>query len=61
MTNGPHRWRKSSYSSSDPNCVELAGTLDRIRDSKHPTGPTLRIDLTAFLTTIKAGHLDSRG
>jgi hypothetical protein len=55
MTIGPHRWRKSSYSGSGPNCVELAGTLDRIRDSKHPTGPTLHIDLAGFLSKIKTG------
>lgn len=58
MTTGPHRWRKSSHSGSDANCVELIGTLDRIRDSKHPTGPTLHLDLTTFLTTLKTGHLD---
>lgn len=58
MTIGPHRWRKSSYSGSGPNCVELANTLDGIRDSKRPTGPTLRVDLATFLTTIKTGRFD---
>jgi hypothetical protein len=58
MTIGPHRWRKSSYSSSGTNCVELANSLDHIRDSKHPTGPTLNLDLTELLTKIKTGHFD---
>jgi hypothetical protein len=57
MTNGPHRWRKSSYSSSGTNCVELAGTMDRVRDSKNPTGPSLRVDLAAFVTEVKAGRV----
>jgi hypothetical protein len=57
MTNGPHRWRKSSRSGTGTNCVELAATLDRVRDSKNPTGPTLQVDLTAFLTDVKSGNV----
>lgn len=38
------RWRKSSYSGNQGNCVELAHTLDAVRDSKNPTGPALRFD-----------------
>lgn len=36
-------WRKSSYTGSDGNCVEVAWP-DReiaVRDSKQPSGPTL--------------------
>jgi hypothetical protein len=58
MTIGPLRWRKSSYNSSGPDCVEVAGTLDRVRDSKKPTGPTLHADLTQLLTKIKSGRFD---
>jgi hypothetical protein len=54
MTNGPHQWRKSSRSSQGTNCVELAGTLDRIRDSKNPDGPHLHVDLTTLVANIKA-------
>jgi hypothetical protein len=35
------RWRKSSYSGQESSCVELAGTLDALRDSKNPAGPML--------------------
>jgi hypothetical protein len=49
-------WRKSSHSSTGTNCVELAGTLDRVRDSKNPTGPTLHADLTTLLAKIKSGQ-----
>jgi hypothetical protein len=37
------RWRKSSYSGSGNNCVEVAATSTAvaIRDSKDPDGPAL--------------------
>lgn len=37
-------WRKSSRSSSDGNCVEIARpseSITAVRDSKNPTAPTL--------------------
>jgi hypothetical protein len=37
--------------------VELAGTLDRVRDSKNP-GPILRADLASLVSAIRAGELD---
>ncbi|HWE89019.1 MAG TPA: DUF397 domain-containing protein [Pseudonocardiaceae bacterium] len=51
-------WRKSSYSGGNGNCVEV-GWPDRvaIRDSKHPTGPTLQVDVPALLAAIRAGDL----
>ncbi|GLW17118.1 toxin [Streptomyces sp. NBRC 13847] len=39
-------WQKSSYSGSDNNdCIEVATSPDtiRIRDSKNPHGPQLRV------------------
>jgi hypothetical protein len=51
------RWRKSRHSAAEGNCVELANTLYDLRDSKNPTGPTLRADLTSLLAAIKADQL----
>ncbi|HEX3783672.1 MAG TPA: DUF397 domain-containing protein [Pseudonocardiaceae bacterium] len=50
------RWRKSSYSANEANCVEVSGNLDGLRDSKNVDGPVLRVDLRAFLTAIKEGR-----
>ncbi len=38
-------WRKSSYSSSQANCVEVrhVGSGVAIRDSKNPDGPVLTV------------------
>ena len=53
-------WRKSSRSGSQSDCVEVArtATVGAVRDSKNPTGPTLRADLAALLPAVKAGLLD---
>jgi hypothetical protein len=56
------KWRKSSYSAQANGCVEIAGTLDTIRDSKNPTGPTLRgVDVAALVTAVRAGKLGRVG
>lgn len=51
------RWRKSTRSSTGTNCVEIAHTLDQVRDSKNPAGPVLRVDLAQLLTAVKASTL----
>ncbi|MGI8306639.1 DUF397 domain-containing protein [Saccharopolyspora hattusasensis] len=51
-------WRKSSYSTEIATCVELASSLDRIRDSKDPNGPTLQVDVTGFVQAVKSGRFD---
>lgn len=52
------RWRKSTRSGASNNgCVELAHTMNLIRDSKNPTGPTLTADPSTLLATVKAGRL----
>jgi hypothetical protein len=48
-------WRKSSYSGSDDNCVELGAGA--VRDSKNPDGPVLPVDVAALVTAIKAGRI----
>lgn len=51
----PHRWRKSSYSGQEGACIELSHTLDTIRDSKNPAGPTLHADVRQLLEAIRSG------
>lgn len=49
-------WRKSSYSGTNNDCVELAYE-GQVRDSKNPQGPRLgfnRARLTSFLAAVKA-------
>jgi Domain of unknown function (DUF397) len=61
----PALWRKSSYSGSSNNCVEVA-TADRVvlvRDSKDQAGPQLRLTAEQwrlFTAGVKDGALDLR-
>ncbi|MER7012389.1 DUF397 domain-containing protein [Saccharopolyspora sp. NPDC000359] len=58
------RWRKSSHSHEQGQCVELALNLpdvSAVRDSKAPGLGALvftKAQLQAFLDNVKAGHLD---
>lgn len=57
------RWRKSTYSGGggQTDCVELASSLDRIRDSKNPDGPILStVDISSLVSTVKAGRFTLR-
>lgn len=59
----PPNWRKSSYSTSSNNCVEVATTTSGImvRDSKNPSGPALTFTprtWTAFIRAIDLGATD---
>ncbi|WP_222853826.1 DUF397 domain-containing protein [Fodinicola acaciae] len=59
-------WRKSSFSGSESNCVEVASLGDgrfAIRNSNFPSAGYLAYDragLAAFVAAIKAGALTSR-
>jgi uncharacterized protein DUF397 len=49
-------WRKSSYSSQDGNCVELARNLPglvAVRDSKEPGGARLVISSEAWQAFVR--------
>ena len=53
-------WRKSSYSGSETNCVEVAefDHVVAVRDSKDPAGSALIFSpaaWTSFVTTLKHG------
>jgi Domain of unknown function (DUF397) len=56
------RWRKSSYSSNQGNCVEVAELPDggmAVRDTKDRDGATLRFDAGAwgeFIASIKSSQ-----
>jgi hypothetical protein len=50
------RWRKSSRSVSDSECVEVANHLGAVRDSKNP-GVELKVapgSMRAFVDALKA-------
>jgi hypothetical protein len=55
-------WQKSSYSTQQGNCVEVAPLPEgaAVRDSKDPEGPALRFTADAwraFVAGVKSGQL----
>jgi hypothetical protein len=63
MTKPAPNWRKSSYSTDTPNCVELAdaGAEILLRDSKNPDQGHFtftRAEIAAFVAGVKAGEFD---
>jgi hypothetical protein len=62
---GRVEWRKSSYSGSQGNCVEIAALTGAVamRDSKDPQGPALTFapaEFTAFIRSASRGEFDAR-
>lgn len=59
------RWRKSSYSGGNGNCIEVAENLPGIvavRDSKDPDGPALVFEpaaWVAFVAGVRDGSIRS--
>jgi hypothetical protein len=47
------RFRKSSYSNQSADCVEVASTLDHVRDSKNPAVELHLPNLRDFLLGLK--------
>jgi hypothetical protein len=56
VANGDGRWRKSSRSSGQDTCVELA-SFGGVRDSKNAAGPALAADVGALVEAVKADQL----
>jgi hypothetical protein len=48
-------WKKSSFSTNNGECVELAHTADRLaaRDSKNPCGPVLTVPHESFRILLR--------
>ncbi len=56
-------WHKSSYSSTEGNCVEVAELPGAcaVRDSKHPSAPVLTVtsrQWAAFTARVRNGEFD---
>ncbi|MCP2260603.1 protein of unknown function (DUF397) [Streptoalloteichus tenebrarius] len=56
------KWRKSSYSGTQTDCVEVAAVSPgvAVRDSKNPGGPVLlfeRAGFASFVDRVKSGRL----
>lgn len=52
-------WIKSTRSQNTSTCVEVTTTLDEIRDSKNPNGPTLKAAVAPLVQAIKSGRFDT--
>ena len=51
-------WRKSSRSTNTDNCVEIANSLDQVRDSKN-MAVSLRADVRRLIDDIRADRISS--
>ena len=63
----PTRWRKSTASNPNGNCVELAEVADGLvamRNSRYPAGPVIvgsRAAVAAFICGARDGEFDDLG
>lgn len=56
MTTIDPRWRKSTRSQQQTNCVEVRNDLGAVQDTKH-RGPHLAVDVRALVDAIRAGRI----
>ncbi|MEV0004446.1 DUF397 domain-containing protein [Micromonospora sp. NPDC050980] len=59
MKDAAPRWRKSTWSANEGNCVEVAGNLSGVvlvRDSKDPSGPILTFAPAAWRSLVASLH-----
>jgi Domain of unknown function (DUF397) len=49
-------WRTSSFSGDGGDCVQVRQDLAAVRDSKNPTGPSLAVDMSHLVATLKIGR-----
>ena len=47
------RWKKSSFSNQTSSCVELASTLDAVRDSKNPQVTLDGVNARALIDALR--------
>ena len=57
MQDEPLRFKKSRYSGGQSDCVEVAHTLECLRDSKQSTDIVLRGNVLALIQAVKTGRL----
>lgn len=51
-------WRSSSFSGGENNdCVQIANTIDAIRDSKNPDSDVLQVDVRTLIDAIVANKV----
>jgi hypothetical protein len=53
------RFKKASASAAQSACVEVAHTLEHVRDSKAAGGPVLKADVRALVAAVKGGAVSS--
>ncbi|MBM7776188.1 hypothetical protein JOD54_006392 [Actinokineospora baliensis] len=53
MPTEPLRFKKSSRSAANSDCVEVGHSLRHLRDSKNPAGSPLAVDAAALIRFAK--------
>jgi len=57
MRQEPLRFKKSTRSGGQSNCIEVAHTLRHLRDSKNPAGPALRdVDVPSLVAAVRSAN-----